>query len=590
MYRAHKEINYIRLIAVSGFCYISRHDRSPEFVAAVRKATQRQFAASGFGPPTTHDDSAGILDFYAKIDYPSSDAILLADGFAVVAGTFFFGGAVGAEALRLFAKVENPDAALREADGHFALIIRRGTRTMLLRDSSSAFDVFLDDRLGVISTSFLALARTLRRVQMNPQEIYEYVFNGVCLGNATPIAGIHRLGFGERIVLDPMPAVERTERPLPPLTCTDNAESGAQNILQILLDRTAMMARVFDGRIKLALSGGYDSRFLLALFRHNGVSPDLFVYGAANSDDVLMAQRIAASEGLSIRHIDQSVLPEVSPEDAPNLIAANFHREDGLPSGGVFDSNADLIQRADRHAPGYLHVNGGGGEVFRNFFNLLDRGITYRQFVWLFYSQYDPADCVRDFDPTAYEDAICLKISALLGTEEQRLDRREVESLYPHFRCRSWFGRENSVNSRFGYSVLPFYERRIVNLALGVPIRQKHFGDFEAQMIRAVDPVLAAYPSNYGHSFIADAPLRMRLTAIAEYLRPIALRRYSYRIKAHLRAEVRAKILTPKFVRRVIAPDLPRMTRYFRAPQLCSTPQFNRIATLEYLFDQLQAE
>jgi hypothetical protein len=559
-------------------------------VAAVRKVTRQQFAASGFGPPATYDDPAGVLDFYAKIDYASSDAVMLADGFAVVAGTFCYDGAIGAEALRRFAKAENPDAAAGQADGHFALILRRGARTVLLRDSIGAFEVFVDDTLGVISTSFLALARTLPRVQVNPQEIHEYVFNGVSLGNATPIAGIRRLGFGERIVLGPVPFVERTARPLPPPVSTGNTEATAQDMLQSLLDQTAMMARVFDGRIKLALSGGYDTRLLLALFRHCGVSPELFVYGASDSTDVLLAQRIAATEGLRIRHIDASVLPAVSPEEVPDLIAAKFGREDGLPSGGIFDSHADLIQRADRHAPGYLHVNGGGGEVFRNFFNLFDRGVTYRQFVWLFYSQYDPADCVSDFDPVAYEDAICSKISALLGTEEQGLDRREVEILYPHFRCRSWFGRENSVNSRFGYSVLPFYERRIVNAALAVPIRQKHFGDFEARMIRAVDPALAAYPSSYGYSFIADAPLSARLRAIARYTRPLALRRYSYRIKNRLRAKMHPAFLAPEFMGRAVAPDLPRMRRYFHAPELCSSPQFNRIATLEYLFDQLQAE
>jgi hypothetical protein len=184
--------------------------------------TRRQFAASGFGPPITHDDPAGVLDFYAKIDYPSSDAVILADGFAVVAGTFFYGGEIGAEALRLFAKVEDPETALREAGGHFALILRQGMRTVLLRDSVSAFEVFLDDRLGVISTSFLALARTLPRVRMNPQEIYEYVFNGVSLGNATPVAGVHRLGFGERIVLDPVPFVEKSQRRLVPPIRTDN--------------------------------------------------------------------------------------------------------------------------------------------------------------------------------------------------------------------------------------------------------------------------------------------------------------------------------------------------------------------------------
>jgi hypothetical protein len=48
------------------------------------------------------------------------------------------------------------------------------------------------------------------------------------------------------------------------------------------------------------------------------------------------------------------------------------------------------------------------------------------------------------------------------------------------------------------------------------------------------------------------------------------MRRYSYRMKNHMRTKVRPKILTPEFVRRVVAPDLPRMRRYFHAPQLCS--------------------
>jgi hypothetical protein len=99
-----------------------------------RTATRRQFAASGFGPPVSYEDLTGILDFYAKIDYPSSDGILLPDGFAVAVGTFLYDGAVGAEALRRFATAEHPTAALRNADGHFALVLRRGTRTLLLRD------------------------------------------------------------------------------------------------------------------------------------------------------------------------------------------------------------------------------------------------------------------------------------------------------------------------------------------------------------------------------------------------------------------------------------------------------------------------
>jgi hypothetical protein len=574
---------------VGGFCYISRHDRTPEQVATARQCTRRQFAASGFEFPTLYDTADGVLDVYGKINYPSCDHTVLPDGFAVSAGTLLYRGAVGAEALRRFAESDDPDAALSEADGNFAILLRRGTRTLLLRDQVGAFEVYFDDALGVISTSFLAVARTLQRIRANPQEIYEYVFNGVSLGNTTPVAGIKRLGFGERIVLDAIPAVQRAQRAVRPVAWAGGADGAANAILRHLLRHTAMLGRVFDGHIKLALSGGYDSRFLLALFRRNGISPDLFVYGAADSADVLIARRIANAERLGLQHIDASLLPEVTPDHVPDLVAAKFHREDGLPWSGVFDSAVDLLQRADRHAPGYLHVSGGGGEVFRNYFNLLDRSISLRQFVWLFYSQYDPA-CARDFDPAAYEDAICGKIADLLGTDTPRLDRRSVDCLYPYLRCRSWFGRENSINGRFGYSVLPFFERRIVEMALAVPVRDKYFGNFEARMIRAADPALAAYPSSYGHNFLADAPILKRLAATTTYARPLTLRRYTYRLKARLAGEPRPAILTRECLRRAVAPNLPRMTRFFRSPERCSNVQFNRIATLEYLYDQLQAE
>jgi len=575
---------------MGGFCYISKHGRSPDQLATTREATRQQFTASGFGRPVAYDDADGVLDFYPKIKYPCSNSILLPDGFAIVVGTFLYGNAVGAEALRRFTRANDPDAALSDAGGHFVLLLRRGAKTLLLRDRVGAFEVYSDDTLGVISSSFLAVARSLRRVQPNRQEIYEYVFNGVSLGDTTPVVGIQRLGFGERIVIDPMPMVIRTERPLCPALRTDSVEMVAHDVLGGLLDYTAMLGRVFNGRIKLALTGGYDSRLLLGLFRRNGVLPELFVYGPAGSQDVLVARQIAASEGLAIRHIDATTLPRVMPDEIPGHVAAKFHREDGLTSSGIFASDVDLVQRADRHAPDYLHVNGGGGEVLRNFFNLFDRGVSLRQFVWLFYSQYDPAICDQDFKPASYEDAICVKISSLLGTDEPRLDRSAVECLYPYFRCRSWYGRENSVNNRFGYSVMPYFDRRIVDMALSVPISYKHFGNFEAQMIRAADQTLAAYPSNYGHNFLADAPAWKRLAALANYARPLTLRRLTFRLKSRLcAAEPMSALLAPESIGRVVASNLPRMARYFRIPHVRSSLQFNRIATLEYLFDQLHA-
>ena len=61
-------------------------------------------------------------------------------------------------------------------------------------------------------------------------------------------------------------------------------------------------------RIDTAISGGYDSRLILALLRARGVRPRLHVYGSDADSDVRIARQICAGEGLTLEHIDKSRL------------------------------------------------------------------------------------------------------------------------------------------------------------------------------------------------------------------------------------------------------------------------------------------
>ena len=55
----------------------------------------------------------------------------------------------------------------------------------------------------------------------------------------------------------------------------------------------AAVAKIFGNRVTSALSGGYDSRLILAMLRRHGVAPHLFVYGNAGDQDVRLATAIA---------------------------------------------------------------------------------------------------------------------------------------------------------------------------------------------------------------------------------------------------------------------------------------------------------
>ena len=575
---------------MGGFFYASKQ-ALPDLHDVLAKSRE-QFRHSGFGKSVTFESDSCIIDYYPKIDYPSCDHVDFGDGnFIFAVGTFVYGNQIGADALKLLYDQANHLEELRASHGHFLIVLRKGGRTILFKDPIGSYDLFLTRNDHCATTSFLAAAEAAGRSTINVQETYEYVFNGVSLGTATPLAEVRRLGLSERMIFEPGPAI--ISQDIAPSTeeAPESFSTLVDRNLAGLLEYATTLIKLFGDNIKIALSGGYDSRLLLAMFRHAGVTPRLFVYGGDKDQDVRTAKRITEAEGIALDHIDKPSLRGITPETYPEIVQNNFFREDALPNGGIFTNGAELIARSRRSENGALHVNGGGGEVFRNFFNLpAHRSLTPRQFVWVFYSRFDPEQCTGAFVPKAFEERIADKVAAVFASNGAKLSRRQVESLYPYFRCRSWFGRENSINSRWGYSILPFFDHQTVTSALRIPIRYKYFGNFEACLIRRADPALARYESNYGHSFAQDAPLGTAIADVATYLRPAWLRRHMFRLKSHLgKRRNRPDQLSERYLARVIDTSFPFMSRYFKLDKVTSDLHFARICTLEYLFGRVSA-
>ena len=89
---------------------------------------------------------------------------------------------------------DRPEALLPRTLGQFTLVLRRGDRAWLLHDQVGFHQLFRAPDDAVLSTSFLLAARLLDRVSVDPQGLLEYVFSGVPLGDATPLAELRLLG------------------------------------------------------------------------------------------------------------------------------------------------------------------------------------------------------------------------------------------------------------------------------------------------------------------------------------------------------------------------------------------------------------
>jgi asparagine synthase (glutamine-hydrolysing) len=561
--------------------------RNPDFAGPAMAAARAQFARHGFSG-AVEAELPGWRLLHAPHILGGPDSLLVrGEDLVAVAGTLSCDGLVGRPALDALLAMEEPDWS--RIGGQFVALVRRGGTARLFTDYFGAFQCFHDEGARFFSTSFLTAAQVLPRLSFEAQAVYELAFNVVPVGNDTVFAELKTLGPERAVELGEEGARFRPlAKPLPGAAEEMPEAERLQLHRARLHQAVAAQAAHFGDNISCPLSGGLDSRLVLAALRAEGRRPRVYVYGDRGSDDVAIARAIGAAEGFEVQWIDKDAHPVPPPDAFAERVERNFEEYDGLPVyGELFESGANAAARDRRHAGGALAASGGCGEVFRNFFFLPDRAAPAATVARSFFARFDRRDATERFEAPAFLRAIEDKILAALGRPGERgpLPRTLLDQAYPRVRCRAFFGREISLEARYGAYLMPFLDQRVVAEAARLPIRLKHAGRFEAMLLNAIDPALARLPSAYGHDFTGPPGLRHRLGEWSTRVRPAWLRQRSYAIRRRLgRVEdVQGGLMAPDYLGRVVDMDYPAMRRFFRVERIGDPGLLRRIACLEYL-------
>ena len=560
-------------------CAGPNEDRSDE-VTRLRKA----FAELGFASPEIIKEEGYLLAVYPKFRsrsvalkrYPNGD-------FAFVCGTCLSAGDGLADVAALYEGVTAGLPMNDQVMGHYATVFKKNGRTEIKLDRFGGYHLFYNLDARIVCSSFFAICSVLRSLTLSHQSTCEYAFNGVVSGNETLFNEVRLAPIQATIVVGPQ-TLEIIRSPLPVIRMFASPRRDASLRESIaLLDRYfSAVVRSFGDRVRSALSGGYDSRLILAFLRRHGVKPSLYVYGGEEERDVRIAARIAQGEDLLLDTIDKDDRPIIPPAEFIETAHRNFLATDGYGYAGIFHNGAETEELARRILGDTIAINGGGGEIFRNFFYLPDRGYTIDELLWSFYSQFDPATCTVVFDSSSYYRGLKRKVMDLLGSEEPRLPRPAIEWLYHSFRCRAWDGKVDSIAGRYGFTAMPYLERSITEHASTLPLCWKYHGAYEAELIRRVDSRLARYPSIYGHDYGRSPPLSRRLSDWSTYLRPPWLRRYTYRLRYFRRASDWSVYLTSPYQDALLPGGLAILRLLFKLDWVADQPQYARILSLEY--------
>jgi hypothetical protein len=510
-------------------------------------------------------------------------------GYAVCAGSMWYRGRFGREAL---------DAALSDMrasggrtgldpdafSGSFTAVLKCGEEAILIGDPLGLQRIYVREDAGVMTTSWLAAVECGAGRRLERTAALEYVLHGAVHGDRTPVREVTSLpadrGFDlarRTTFAVAVPGHGRTRH-----RCASR-RSAVDAVAGHYRDVFAAMASATGGRVRMALSGGFDSRLVLAGLAANGVRPELFVYGTPASSDVAVARTIAAGEGLELKVFDKEAAWRVAPRLTVDSLEASCLFFDGTPVDGILDTGVDRATRLDQYAGGALVLNGGGGEILRNFFHLPDRPYSPRALVHAFYGGHDASAVRSGSDLQALHDTMAASIRTAVGAggADGAMTRRQVELAYPLFRCRYWMGRNNAVSNRWGQFATPLVDPVAVRLAAELPVAWKQAGAFESDVIAALHPRIAAYASSYGFAFGQPPNRRTRFAEWSTCARPVWARPLIARLRRRIaRSRPSAELLAD--TRRLLGADW-RIEALVRLEHLSDDESLHRAATLEHL-------
>jgi hypothetical protein len=456
------------------------------------------------------------------------------DDFHLIAvGPFWYQKRFGSTGLdRLLGDLKKGVCEESQLYGNYVLLIGHRGSWIVYCHSAGLMKIYRTTDSKRFSTSWLELCeRSSKKVDLDAA--HQYVLLGASHTLQTPVQDVEELPQGQAILVKGGPlGIRFIKSPQAPrFEKLGQLADAEQWLFEQLKTRFSLIVEAKGAKVCSALSAGFDSRMILAFLRHLDVAPRLVVYGPTQSEDVVIAKRIAKAENLEIHHTDKSVLDNTFASLDQETLSLQCQFFDGIPVDGFIEKGADRVTRIEQSEGDFLALNGGGGEIFRNFFHLSNKRFKAVDIHDAFYSAYSPELFKSKEAAQHFREKIAVDIQKVLGLPDQMLSREDVELVYSKYRCAFWMGRNNSVSNRYGGFMTPLFDEQLATVCASIPISAKEQGALQARLIARADKRIASYASSYGFDFLSGPNTRSKFDAFLNNSKPVCLRPLPSRLR-----------------------------------------------------------
>ena len=459
-----------------------------------------------------------VLVKFPKLKAESSRILRDEEGLCVMgAGTWFYGREIGERALAgLSADTDKlrltNDTALRLLDGSFALCYRSAGQDgfSIVTDRVGTIHVYVRqiENCTIACTSSLILA-SLGPTEWNMASCREFLGMGTVFEDRTLFQGIQKLPPASICSYSATGNSSETKYWDLKSWFFDRAPKygDVPQLADALIASTDIIMAAYP-RPAFDLTGGFDSRAVVAAALKAAPVLSTVVNGPAGSPDVVAANRIARELGLDHRH---HAIP--SNADLWNRFKTAIVLCDGeysaLEYAGTLSHHSTLAGNFD------ASVNGSNGEVCKGYWwellfprtgarlPLDARMIASKRFV------YDAwgAGLLEGGSEAALLEAFSGVISRANRQLSGYPNTAQMDNLYLTLRMQRWQGRIASATSRIWPCVSPFMFRQPMEAALSAPPRVRVRNRMTRRLIEHLNPKLAALPLAQGYP---ATPLRVR--------------------------------------------------------------------------------